>query len=53
MLAGALGAIVGDSSLFWIARKSAAKVQGQLDNALENQKLRRRMGRPRPGLPGS
>ena len=40
MLAGALGAIVGDSSLFWIARKSAAKVQGQLDNALENQKLR-------------
>ena len=40
MLAGALGAIVGDSSLFWIARKSADKVQGQLDNALENPKLR-------------
>ena len=40
MLAGALGAIVGDSSLFWIARKSAAKVQGQLDTALENRKLR-------------
>ena len=40
MLAGALGAIVGDSSLFWIARKSAARVQGQLDKALENPKVR-------------
>ena len=40
MLAGALGAIVGDSSLFWIARKSADKVQGQLDKALENPKVR-------------
>ena len=40
MLAGALGAIVGDSSLFWIARKSAARVQGQLDKALENPKIR-------------
>ena len=37
--AGALGAIVGDSSLFWIARKNAAKVQGQLDRALENPKV--------------
>ena len=40
MLAGALGAIVGDSSLFWIARKSAARVQGQLDKVLENPKVR-------------
>ena len=40
MLAGALGAIVGDSSLFWIARKSAARVQGHLDKALENPKVR-------------
>ena len=40
MLAGALGAILGDSSLFWIARKSAARVQGQLDTALENPKIR-------------
>ena len=40
MLAGALGAIVGDSSLFWIARKSADRVQGQLDKALENPKVR-------------
>ena len=40
MLAGALGAIVGDSALFWIARKSAARVQGPLDKALESPKLR-------------
>ena len=40
IVAGALGAIVGDSSLFWIARKSAARVQGQLDKALENPKVR-------------
>jgi membrane-associated protein len=40
MVAGALGAIVGDSSLFWIARKGAAGVQGQLDKALENPKVR-------------
>ena len=40
MLAGALGAILGDSSLFWIARTSAAKMQPHLDEALENQKVR-------------
>ena len=40
IVAGALGAIVGDSSLFWIARKSAAKVQHPLDTALENPKVR-------------
>lgn len=40
MVAGALGAIVGDSSLFWIARKNAGRVQGQLDRALENPNLR-------------
>ena len=40
MVAGALGAILGDSSLFWIARKSAAKMQTQLDKALENPKVR-------------
>lgn len=40
MVAGALGAIVGDSSLFWIARKNAGRVRSQLDRALENPKLR-------------
>jgi membrane protein DedA with SNARE-associated domain len=39
MLAGALGAILGDSSLFWIARKSSAKVQPHLNTALENPKV--------------
>ena len=39
IVAGALGAIIGDSSLFWIARKNAAKVQHQLDKALENPKV--------------
>jgi membrane-associated protein len=40
MLAGALGAILGDTSLFWIARKSSAKMQPHLDKALENPKVR-------------
>ena len=48
MLAGALGAILGDSSLFWIARKSAARVQAQLDTALENPKVRAGWDAPRP-----
>ena len=39
MLAGALGAIVGDSSLFWIARGSSAKVKPQLDKAVKNEKI--------------
>ena len=44
IVAGALGAIVGDSSLFWIARRNAARVQGQLDKALENPKVRAAWG---------
>ena len=40
MVAGALGAILGDSSLFWIARTSSAKMQPHLDKALENPKVR-------------
>jgi membrane-associated protein len=40
MLAGALGAIVGDSSLFWLARKSASKIQPHLDKALAIPKVR-------------
>ena len=39
MLAGALGAIVGDSSLFWIARKSSDRVKPTLDRALKNPKV--------------
>jgi membrane-associated protein len=40
MVAGALGAILGDTSLFWIARASAAKMKPHLDKALENPKVR-------------
>ena len=40
MLAGAIGAILGDSSLFWIARANRAKMQPHLDKALENPKVR-------------
>jgi membrane-associated protein len=39
MLAGALGAILGDSSLFWIARENSARMQPHLDKALENPKV--------------
>ena len=39
MLAGALGAIVGDSCLFWIARRYTAKVRPGLDKAKKNQKV--------------
>jgi membrane-associated protein len=37
--AGALGAIIGDSTLFWLARRSAARVQRQLDRALRNRRV--------------
>ena len=40
MVAGALGAILGDTSLFWIARKSSAQMKPHLDKALENPKVR-------------
>ena len=40
MLAGTLGAIVGDSSLFWIARRNGARVRGRLEEALEHPKAR-------------
>lgn len=39
ILAGALGAIVGDSTLYWIARTSARRVQPQLDKAKQNEKV--------------
>jgi membrane-associated protein len=36
---GALGAIVGDSCLFWLARRSARRIQPQLDKAKANPKV--------------
>ena len=37
---GALGAIVGDSSLFWIARKYSRRIQPQLARAKANSSVR-------------
>jgi membrane-associated protein len=39
MLAGALGAIVGDSTLYWIARIARGRIQPQLDKARQNDKV--------------
>jgi membrane protein DedA with SNARE-associated domain len=40
MLAGALGAIVGDSSLFWIARSKSDEWRPKVDEALKNPKIK-------------
>ena len=39
MLMGTLGAIVGDSALYWIARLCGARFQGRLNAATENPKV--------------
>jgi len=39
MLAGALGAVVGDSTLYWISRGASARVKPQLDKARANDKV--------------
>jgi membrane-associated protein len=39
MLAGALGAIVGDSTLYWIARVSRRRVETQIEKAKRNDKV--------------
>lgn len=39
MLAGAVGAVVGDSTLYWIARFFRPRVQARLDAALKNPKV--------------
>ena len=39
IIAGALGAIIGDSLLFWIARRNAHRVQPQLERAKSNQSV--------------
>jgi membrane-associated protein len=43
MVAGALGAVLGDSALYWIARLFRSRVQRQLDAALANDKVGRAM----------
>src|SRR5581483_1612799 len=39
MLAGALGAVLGDSSLYWIARSARGKVEHQLERARGSSRL--------------
>jgi membrane-associated protein len=39
MLAGALGAVAGDSALYWIARGSSKKVRPQMERARKNEKV--------------
>jgi membrane protein DedA with SNARE-associated domain len=39
MVAGALGAVVGDSTLYWIARLASRRVEPQLDKARQNEKV--------------
>jgi membrane-associated protein len=39
VLAGALGAIVGDSALYWIARTSGARVRRRLESAKKKRKV--------------
>jgi membrane-associated protein len=44
MAAGALGAIVGDSCLYWIARRSSTAVAGRLEQAKQNEKVATALG---------
>jgi membrane-associated protein len=39
MIAGAAGAVCGDSALYWIARRNRQRFQHQLDAALRNEKV--------------
>jgi len=39
MVAGALGAVGGDSALYWVARKSRHRFEGRLNRALSNGKV--------------
>lgn len=39
ILAGAVGAVAGDSALYWLARLSRRRFQAQLDGAMRNEKV--------------
>jgi uncharacterized membrane protein YdjX (TVP38/TMEM64 family) len=39
MVAGALGAVGGDSALYWLARLSRRRLQSQVDRALQNERV--------------
>jgi membrane-associated protein len=40
IIAGALGAIVGDSALYWIARRSSARIEPQVERARSNPRVK-------------
>lgn len=44
MVAGALGAIIGDSCLYWIARRSSGRVAHRLEEAKQNAKVATALG---------
>jgi len=53
MLAGALGAVIGDSCLYWIARTSASYMRPKLEEVKKNEKVQTglaQMGRSAPLL---
>ncbi len=43
MVAGAFGAVLGDSALYWLAHFARSRVQTRLDALLENDKVKRAM----------
>jgi membrane-associated protein len=44
MLAGALGAVLGDSALYWIARSGRGSLQPQLEKATQNETVAAALG---------
>jgi membrane-associated protein len=48
---GALGAIVGDSALFWIARRSSRRVAPQLEKMRANEKIKQALAIMDSGAP--
>jgi membrane-associated protein len=40
IIAGALGAVVGDSALYWIARRSSARIEPQVERARRNPRVK-------------
>lgn len=40
IVAGALGAVVGDSALYWIARRSSARIEPQVERARRNPRVK-------------
>lgn len=40
IVAGALGAVVGDSALYWIARRSSARIAPQVERARRNSRVK-------------